>query len=260
MAAVRREMQRLGGPSRRPRRCYRCGQTDHLVRSCPRPRWPCHPPPVGVYSLEIPPEASPCRHQRRRRRRRRHRKRKGGPASTEVPGERAVLCDRGTDAGLPEPEVWRTSTEDPSTESWSPADVRSVPEVHPGPPPLPQRAPRPPRARRFSSTVDTASDRSLDVRPVSLMSGQPLYRMEMVRPDNQSLGFSLAGCKDADGQLGFFVKTILPGGLADRDGRLEECDQILEVNGCPLTTIAEATRLLQSSATLSLLLTREEDL
>ena len=92
------------------------------------------------------------------------------------------------------------------------------------------------------------------------MSGQPLYRMEMVRPDNQSLGFSLAGCKDADGQLGFFVKTILPGGLADRDGRLEECDQILEVNGCPLTTIAEATRLLQSSATLSLLLTREEDL
>lgn len=46
--------------------------------------------------------------------------------------------------------------------------------------------------------------------------------------DGTGLGFGIVGVRT----LGVVVKTILPGGVADRDGRLQSGDHILQVNDC----------------------------
>ncbi|KAJ8305992.1 hypothetical protein KUTeg_016537 [Tegillarca granosa] len=73
--------------------------------------------------------------------------------------------------------------------------------------------------------------------------------IKLFKPENSSLGFSVVGLKtDNQGELGIFVQDIQPGGIAARDGRLREKDQILAIDGQPLDiSHQEAIRILQSA-------------
>ncbi|KAM9364913.1 inaD-like protein [Pholidichthys leucotaenia] len=65
--------------------------------------------------------------------------------------------------------------------------------------------------------------------------GRPTQLVTLTRPPSGSLGFSVVGLSPAGSVTqGVFVKQIQPGGVAHRDGRLQERDQILVINSSPL--------------------------
>ncbi|XP_067252158.1 inaD-like protein isoform X1 [Chanodichthys erythropterus] len=77
-------------------------------------------------------------------------------------------------------------------------------------------------------------------------------RMELIslqKPLSGGLGFSVVGLRpEGVGGHGVFVRQVQPGSVADRDGRLQENDQILAINGIPLdqsVTQQQAIALLQ---------------
>lgn len=65
--------------------------------------------------------------------------------------------------------------------------------------------------------------------------GRQTQVVQLSRPLSGGLGFSVVGLSPAGGSSqGVLVKHIQPGGVAHRDGRLRERDQVLVINRCPL--------------------------
>ncbi|KAK7101023.1 multiple PDZ domain protein-like isoform X2 [Littorina saxatilis] len=71
----------------------------------------------------------------------------------------------------------------------------------------------------------------------------------LYKPENTSLGFSVVGLKDEEeGELGIYVQDIQPAGIAAKDGRLREGDQLLAIDGQPLDiSHQEAIHILQGA-------------
>ncbi|XP_051929943.1 inaD-like protein isoform X2 [Hippocampus zosterae] len=80
-------------------------------------------------------------------------------------------------------------------------------------------------------------------------AGRPTERVHLTRPASGGLGFSVAGLHPGSGGPDVFVQHIQPGGVADRDGRLQLLDQILAINGRPLEA---GVSLRQASAWLQM--------
>lgn len=76
---------------------------------------------------------------------------------------------------------------------------------------------------RSPSVVSDASKTSSDMMLNSEWA--QVEAIELVN-DGTGLGFGIIGGRT----MGVVVKTILPGGVADRDGRLQSGDHILQVN------------------------------
>ncbi|TGZ72174.1 hypothetical protein CRM22_002251 [Opisthorchis felineus] len=81
-----------------------------------------------------------------------------------------------------------------------------------------------------------------------------------LRKHNNSLGLSIVAAKaEGDTQYGIYVKDIVPGGAADRDGRLDMGDQILAIGSANLVGCAQsdavATLAKQSQSEEGVLLT-----
>ncbi|KAL4634849.1 inaD-like protein isoform X1 [Arapaima gigas] len=81
--------------------------------------------------------------------------------------------------------------------------------------------------------------------------GRQTEYISLPKPVTGGLGFSVVGLRpDGVGGHGVFIKQVQPGSIADRDGRLQENDQILAINGTPLdqnVTQQQAIALLQQA-------------
>ncbi|XP_045061262.1 inaD-like protein isoform X3 [Coregonus clupeaformis] len=79
--------------------------------------------------------------------------------------------------------------------------------------------------------------------------GRPTEHISLPKPLSGGLGFSVVGLRpEGTGGHGVFIRQVQPGSIAHRDGRMQENDQILVINGTPLdqsVTQQQAITLLQ---------------
>ncbi|XP_059840270.1 inaD-like protein isoform X4 [Hypanus sabinus] len=84
-----------------------------------------------------------------------------------------------------------------------------------------------------------------------LAQGRQVEHVELHKPVTGGLGFSVVGLKNDNlDELGIFIREIQKGSIAERDGRLQEQDQILALNHTPLDeTVShqEAIAMLQQT-------------
>ncbi|XP_022099878.1 tyrosine-protein phosphatase non-receptor type 13-like isoform X2 [Acanthaster planci] len=83
--------------------------------------------------------------------------------------------------------------------------------------------------------------------------------IELEKPANGSLGFSLTGAMKG-GKTSIFIKTVTPGGVAEKDGRLRVGDRLLQVNGESLVGMTQNKAvgiLRKSKGVVKLAITRQ---
>uniref|UniRef100_A0A3Q2V7A7 PATJ crumbs cell polarity complex component n=1 Tax=Haplochromis burtoni TaxID=8153 RepID=A0A3Q2V7A7_HAPBU len=98
------------------------------------------------------------------------------------------------------------------------------------------------RSQLSAMPPNTSSDFSFSKKGQLIMSvdpvsgpGRPTDVVRLTRPLTGGLGFSVVGLNPTgSSSRGVFIKHVQPGGIAHRDGRLQERDQILVINGSPL--------------------------
>ncbi|XP_031574464.1 multiple PDZ domain protein-like [Actinia tenebrosa] len=88
-------------------------------------------------------------------------------------------------------------------------------------------------------------------RVEALAQGREVEVVDLMKPERGGLGFSVVGLKSENrGELGIFIQEIQQNGVAGRDGRLYESDQILCIDGQLLDseiTHQEAIGILQKT-------------
>ncbi|KAK1806079.1 hypothetical protein P4O66_013126, partial [Electrophorus voltai] len=99
------------------------------------------------------------------------------------------------------------------------------------------------------TTVSTVSSEQLQRWLQAAAKGRKMEHVNLSRPVSGGLGFSVVGLRpDGVGAHGVFIKQVQPRSIAARDGRLQENDQILAINGIALdqsVTQQQALALLQ---------------
>uniref|UniRef100_A0A914YN55 PDZ domain-containing protein n=1 Tax=Panagrolaimus superbus TaxID=310955 RepID=A0A914YN55_9BILA len=87
---------------------------------------------------------------------------------------------------------------------------------------------------------------------------QQQQRKQQRRSRKSTLGFSIVGGSDSPrGNMGIFVKTVFPHGIAAQSGLLKKGDEILQVNNFDMTskTHSEALQIFRKIAKLNITLT-----
>ncbi|XP_036375406.1 inaD-like protein [Megalops cyprinoides] len=101
------------------------------------------------------------------------------------------------------------------------------------------------------SSVSIFSSEQLQRWIQAAAKGRQTEHIILPKPLSGGLGFSVIGLKpEGVGSHGVFIRQVQPGSIADRDGRMQENDQILAINGTPLdqsVTQQQATALLQQA-------------
>ncbi|KAM8930131.1 inaD-like protein [Pelodytes ibericus] len=85
-----------------------------------------------------------------------------------------------------------------------------------------------------------------------MAKGRKIEYIDIEKPCGGGLGFSVVALKNPSvGESGVFIKEVQPGSLADRDGRIQEGDQLLAINHTALdmtVSYQKAITLLQQSS------------
>lgn len=90
---------------------------------------------------------------------------------------------------------------------------------------------REPESSSESSISESDDDNIIEGFVDEAAQGRETELIKLTKSENEGLGFSVVGLRSEHrGDLGIFVQDIKPGGVADRDGRLKESDQILVIN------------------------------